>query len=169
MEGRTVDHPALTMTQMINPQQTGRAGIAHGGEIMKLMDTAAGIVAARHGHQDTVTASVEGINFYRPVKVYDLVEIRAYLTYVGHSAMEVRVDVFREDILQEARQHALTAYFLMVALDAVGKPTEVPPLILNSDAEREQWERGKQRHARCRGEIMLGDDDFQVCRESPLI
>lgn len=169
MEGRTVDHSALTLTQMIDPQQAGRAGVAHGGEIMKLMDTAAGIVAARHGHKDTVTASVEGINFYRPVKVYDLVEIKAHLTYVGHSAMEVRVDVFTEDILKEEKVHALTSYFLMVALDTEGKPTEVPPLMLSSDAEREQWEKGKQRHAMCKGEIMLGDDDFQVCRESPLI
>ncbi len=169
MEGRTVDHSALTMTQMINPNQAGRAGVAHGGEIMKLMDTAAGIVAARHGHKDTVTASVEGINFYLPVKVYDLVEVKAYLAYVGRSSMEVRVDVFTEDILKEEKAHALTAYFLMVALDEEGKPTEVPPLILTTDAEREQWEKGKQRHARCKGEIMLGDDDFQVCREAPLL
>ena len=169
MEGRTIEHSALTMSQMINPQQAGRAGVAHGGEIMKLMDTAAGIVAARHGHKDTVTASVEGINFYRPVKVYDLVEVKAFMTYVGRSAMEVRVDVFTEDILQEEKTHALTAYFLMVALDEEGRPTEVPPLILTTDAEREQWEKGKQRHERCKGEIMLGDDDFQVCRESPLL
>ena len=101
MEGRTVDHSALTLTQMISPQQAGRAGVAHGGEIMKLMDTAAGIVAARHGHKDTVTASVEGINFYRPVKVYELVAVKAHLTYVGYSSMEVRVDVFTEDILRD--------------------------------------------------------------------
>ena len=169
MEARTIAHSALTLTQMITPELTGRAGVAHGGEIMKLMDTAAGIVAARHGHKDTVTASVEGINFYRPVKVYDLVEVNAHLTYVGHSAMEVRVDVFTEDILKEEKVHALTAYFLMVALDTDGKPTEVPPLILTTDDERKQWEKGKQRHARCKGEIMLGDDDFQVCRESPLL
>lgn len=169
MEGRTVDHSALTMTQMINPQQAGRAGVAHGGEIMKLMDTAAGIVAARHGHKDTVTASVEGINFYRPVKVYDLVAVKAFLTYVGRSAMEVRVEVFTEDILQEQKWHALTAYFLMVALDETGKPTEIPPLLLNTDEERNRWEKGRQRHEQCKGGIMLDDDDFQVCRESPLI
>ena len=167
MEGRTIDHSELTLTQLITPQLAGHVGIAHGGEIMKLMDTAAGIAATRHGHQETLTASVEGINFYLPVKVYDLVEAKARLTYVGHSSMEVRVDVFKEDIFKEEKQHALTAYFLMVAVDSEGKPTEVPPLILNTDEEREQWEKGRQRHNSCKSEILLGDDDFQVCREFP--
>jgi acyl-CoA hydrolase len=168
MEGRTVEHSAVTVSQLVLQHQAGRAGYAHGGEIMKLMDTTAGLVGIRHAHTDLVTARVEGVNFYRPIKVYDLVVISAYLTFVGRSTMEVRVEVFAEDVLKEEKVHALTAYFIMVALDEHGKPTEVPPLLLTSDRERELWERGKRRYHMCRGEIMADEAEYQVCREEPL-
>ncbi len=169
MEGRTVEHSFITMTQMVLPEQGGRAGFAHGGEIMKLMDNAAGVVGIRHAHSDLVTARVEGINFYRPIKVWDLVIITAYLTFVGRSTMEVRVEVYREDAAKEKREHALTAYFIMVAVDSDGKPTEVPPLILSSDRERELWRQGEQRYRTCKGEILSEDSGYKVCREEPTL
>lgn len=165
MEGRTVGHSAVTMSQLILPYQAARFGYAHGGEIMKMMDEAAGVVAVRHAHSDVVTAHVEGINFYRPIKVTNLVTVNAFLTFVGRSTMEVRVEVFSEDILKEESEQALTAYFVMVALDEKGKPTQVPPLIVSSDEERERWERGHRRYQLCRGELMAGDEDYRVCRE----
>jgi len=165
MEGRTVDHSAVTMSQLILPHQAGRAGYAHGGEILKVMDTAAGVVAVRHAHTEVVTARVEGVNFYCPIKVTNLVIIDAFLTFVGRSTMEVRVEVTREDIIKEEKTQALTAYFIMVALDDRGKPTEVPPLILSSGEEKERWEQGKRRYERCKRELMAGDDDYRACRE----
>jgi acyl-CoA hydrolase len=169
MEGRTIEHSATTISQLILPHQAGRAGYAHGGEIMKLMDTAAGVAALRHCHTDLVTARVEGINFYRPIRVWNLVTINAYLTFVSRSTMEVRVEVFSEDILKEEKVHALTAYFIMVALDDKGKPTEVPPLIISSEKEKELWERGRQRYHMCKGELMAEEADYKVCREEPLL
>jgi acyl-CoA hydrolase len=168
MEGRTVDHSAVTMSQLILPHQAGRAGFAHGGEIMKMMDNAAAVVAARHSHTDIVTARVEGINFYRPISVGNLVTVKAFLTFVGRSTMEVRVEVLCEDIFREQTATALTAYFVMVALDEQGKPTEVPPLMLSSDGEKALWESGKRRHQACKGELMADDADYSVCREERL-
>jgi acyl-CoA hydrolase len=168
MEGRKVEHSATSMSQMIWPDLAGRAGYAHGGEIMKMMDTAAGVVAVRHSHRDSVTARVEGINFYLPIKVYDLVTVDARLTFVGRSSMDVLVDVWAENIPREQKVHALTAYFIMVAVDDQGKPTEVPPLILSSDKDKALWEKGKQRYERCRHDIMSGDDNYKVCREESI-
>jgi uncharacterized protein (TIGR00369 family) len=168
MEGRTVDHSAVSVSQLVLPEQAGRVGFAHGGEIMKLMDTTAGLVALRHCHGDVVTARVEGINFYRPVRVGNLVTVHAHLTFVGRSTMEVRVEVVTEDIFKEEKTHALTAYFIMVALDEAGRPTEVPPLVLSSDRERELWEKGRMRYQVCKGEIMSGEEAYKVCREEPM-
>jgi acyl-CoA hydrolase len=111
---------------------------------------------------------VDGVNFIYPIKVSDLVIIDAFLTFVGRSTMEVRVEVTKEDIIKEEKTRALNAYFVLVALDDKGKPTEVPPLLLSSDEERERWERGKQRYERCKRELMAGDDDYRACREEPL-
>jgi acyl-CoA hydrolase len=82
--------------------------------------------------------------------------------------MEVRVDVFSEDIIKEERVHALTAYFIMVGLDDHGRPTPVPPLILSSQKETDLWEKGKRRYEMCKQDLMAGDDSFKVCREEPL-
>jgi acyl-CoA hydrolase len=168
MEGRKVEHSAISMSQMIWPDLAGRAGFAHGGEIMKMMDTAAGVVAVRHSHRDSVTARVEGINFYQPIRLYDLVTVNACLTFVGRSSMEVLVEVWSENIIKEQKVRALTAHFIMVAVDDAGKPTEVPPLILSSDRERALWEKGKQRYQACKGDIMPDDPNYKVCREEPI-
>ncbi len=168
MEGRTVEHSAITMSQLVLPEQGGRAGFAHGGEIMKLMDTAASTVALRHAHTDLVTARVEGINFYRPIKIWNIVTVNAFLTFVGQTSMEVRIDVFCEDVIKEEKVHALNAYFIMVAVDDKGRPTEVPRLIIKSKKEKELWEKGKRRYEMCKQDLMSGDDNFKVCREEPI-
>jgi len=167
MEGRTVKHSAVIMSQVMMPHQANPLGNVHGGEIVKLMDTAAGVAALRHSHANVVTARVEGINFYHPVKMGNFVTVSAYLTFVSRSTMEVRVEVVTEDIKREKEWHALTAYFIVVALDEQGKPTEVPPLILSSKEERELWEKGERRYQICKGEMMEGEEGYRVCREEP--
>ena len=169
MEARPVSHSAITMSQLILPHQAGRAGIAHGGEIMKLMDTAAGVVAVRHCHKDSVTARVDGINFYHPIRVHNLVIVDACLTFVGRSSMEVRVEVWAEDIPKEEKVHALTAYFIMVAVDSEGRPSEVPPLEVSTEQEEVLWEKGKQRYQMCKGELLSGETSYKVCREEQIV
>ena len=168
-EGRTVKHSAVTMSELILPHQANQLGNAHGGEIMKLMDTAAGVVALRHAHTAVVTARVDGINFYYPIKVGDLVTVNAFLTFVGRSSMEVEVEVITEDIISEKITHALTAYFIMVALNDQGKPTEVPHLIVSSEKEKELWERGRRSYEMCRRELMAGDENYRTCREEEVV
>jgi len=136
---------------------------------MKLMDTAAGVVAVRHCHKDSVTARVDGINFYHPIRVHNLVNVEACLTFVGRSSMEVRVEVWAEDIPKEEKVHALTAYFIMVAVDSEGKPSEVPPLAISTEQEMVLWERGKQRYHSCKGEILSGEVSYRSCREEQIV
>jgi acyl-CoA hydrolase len=151
LEGRTVGHSQVTMSQVIMPAHAGPGGVwAHGGEILKLMDTAAGLAALRHAHSPVVTLRIEGVNFLKPVRVGNYVTAEARLTYVSNSSVEVQVKVTAEDILHEKEFEALTAYFLFVALDAEGRTKPVPPLILQTDQERRLFEDGRLRHEACR-------------------
>lgn len=151
LEGRTVDHSFVTMSLVIMPVHTGPGGIfAHGGEIIKLMDTAAGITALRHAHSQVVTLRVEGINFLSPIRVGNFVSADARLTYVSQHSMEVQVKVKTEDVLKEKNWEAITAYFIFVALGDDGKPREIPPLILSTDEERRLFQAGENRHNTCR-------------------
>ncbi len=145
-EEKTVSHSAITMAELMLPHQANPSGYVHGGEIMKLMDNAAGVVALRHTRMNVVTARVEDINFINPVKVGDLVLVHAFLSFVGHSSMEVRVKVETEDPTSGRRQQALTAYFIYVALDKMGKPARVPALIITTEEGEILFEEGRKRY-----------------------
>jgi acyl-CoA hydrolase len=145
-KGRTVGHSAVEMAQLMLPHQTNPAGFVHGGELMKLMDNAAGVVAARHSRANPVTAMVHDINFVGPVRVGDLVIIHAKLTFTSRSSMEVRIEVEAENLLTGKRLPALTAYYVMVAVSLEGKPVEVPPLIVITEEEERLFGEGLTRY-----------------------
>lgn len=144
--GKTVGHSEVYMAQVMLPDQANPAGFVHGGELMKLMDNAAGVVAARHSRTNIVTAMVEDINFHSPVRIGELVLIHARMTFTSRSSMEVQIELDTESLLTGARRQALTAYYVMVALDAQGKATEVPPLIISTEEEERLFNEGLTRY-----------------------
>lgn len=144
--GRTVLRSATAMAQVTLPDQANIAGFVHGGDLMKMMDNAAGVAAVRHCQKNVVTARVQEINFYRPVRVGSLVLINSRLTFVSTSSMEVRVEVHTESPITGKRSHALTAHFIMVAVDKDGNPTEVPPLLISTEEQERLFSEGKARY-----------------------
>ena len=140
LEGRTVGHSAVTISQVVLPIHTGPGGVfAHGGEIIKLMDTAAGLAALRHAHTQVVTLRVEAINFLHPIRVGNYVTVNARLTYTSNSTMEIQVKVLAEHVMKEQEWEALTAYFIFVA-----------PLILETEEEEQLFNAGEERYTTCR-------------------
>jgi acyl-CoA hydrolase len=114
---------------------------------MKLVDEAGAIAAMRHAHRPVVTIAMDSMTFKSPVQVGQVVQLQATLTYVGRSSMEVAVRVMAEDPVRGVVTHTNSAYLVYVALDDERRPTSVPPLLLETDAERAEYER-----ARCRQE-----------------
>ena len=108
----------LIISQVMMPNQTNPSGNIYGGDIMKMMDSAAYAVTRKYARCNVVTARVDELEFHLPILVGDLVTCTAEIVFVGHSSMEVTVNVDVEDLDQEGKpQRALTAYFTMVALD----------------------------------------------------
>jgi len=159
MEGKTIAHSKAVMSQIMLPSHANPAGNVHGGEIMKMMDNTAYVVAARHAHTNIVTARVDELQFHTPIYVGALVTCRGELVYVGRTSMEVFITVEAEYLQQEQPpQIALTAYFTMVALDENGMPCQVPPLILSTREEEERYNMGRQRYLRYKsGQRIQGD------------
>jgi acyl-CoA hydrolase/bacterioferritin (cytochrome b1) len=146
LEGRTVRHSALTMAQLMLPAQANPAGFVHGGELMKLMDNAAGVTAGRHSNSYVVTAQVNDILFLQPVRVGSLVLVYAKITFVGRTSMEIQIEVHTEDLFTGERIKALTSYYTMVAVDDEGRPKLVPPLIVYTEEEEKLFNEGMQRY-----------------------
>jgi uncharacterized protein (TIGR00369 family) len=144
-DGKTVEASQTTLVQLMEIAHANIAGIVHGGEVMKLVDTAAGIAAIKHAGGMCVTVSIDEMSFLHPVRVGDLVKIRASVNDVGTTSLEVGVRVEVEDVITGERRHTSSAYMVFVALDEDGRPRPVPPLIAGTDVQARRMREAKMR------------------------
>jgi uncharacterized protein (TIGR00369 family) len=142
---KTVGESRVEMAQAMFPVDANPAGNVHGGTIMKLIDTAAGIAAHRHCRANVVTASMDRLDFHEPVFVGELVVVRASINYVGLTSMEVGVRVEAENLMTGEVRHTNSAYLTIVSLDENRKPTPVPRIVAETDDERRRFEEGRVR------------------------
>lgn len=145
MEGKRVKDSSIVMAQVMTQQDSNIAGNVHGGVIMKLIDNAGGVVAARHAQQLVVTASIDRLDFHSPVFIGDVVTLKTSINYIGRTSMEVGVRVESETILTGEKRHTASAYLTYVALDEEGKPRVLPPLILETKQEKRRNTEAKAR------------------------
>jgi acyl-CoA hydrolase len=125
----------------INP-----SGHLFGGALMAWMDEIAGVVAIRHAGKMVTTAAVDDLQFKKSVSLGDILVLRARVTCVGNTSMEVRVDVYREEPETGLRYVVNRAYFTEVCVDEEGRPTKVPyGLELDGPCEQAEWEAALKR------------------------
>ncbi len=136
MESKKVSETSVTMSQIMQPEDANVAGNVHGGTIMKLIDSAAGVVAVRHCRSNAVTASVDRVDFHNPAYIGDLLIIKASMNMVGTTSMEIGVRVEAERLLKGDRFHIASAYLTYVSLDENMKPKSVEQLILETESEK---------------------------------
>lgn len=131
------------------PNDANPLGTIFGGRVMQLMDIAASIAASRHARMPVVTVSVDSLKFDRPIRVGQAAALQAWVNWTGRTSMEIQVEVFSEDLETGERARTSTAYFTFVAVDAQGRPREIPPLIpLTQDEERRSGEAEERRRRR---------------------
>jgi len=144
MEPKTSTESKVTLTQIVLPYHANVAGNMHGGEVMKIMDSAAGVVAQRHCLCNVVTASVTQLSFIEPIFVGDLVICDAELVYTGRSSMGIYVCVKAENLSRGEIKDVLEGHFVMVALDRNGRPAVVPPLKIETEEQQQRFNTAKR-------------------------
>jgi uncharacterized protein (TIGR00369 family) len=145
---KRVEDSQVELNQFLMPEHANPLGNVHGGFIMKMVDEAGALVALRHAQRPVVTVAIDSMIFHSPVRVGEVVSLHGRLNYVGRTSMEVGVEVIAENPLTGRRTHTNSAYVVYVALDDEGHPTEVPRLLLETEEQRQRWERAKARQAR---------------------
>lgn len=145
MEGKKISESKVIIAQVMNPESANPAGNVHGGDIMKLIDTAGGVAATRHARAHVVTASIDRIDFHHSVYVGDFLILKASVNFVGKTSMEVGVRVEAENPITGNVRHTGSAYLTFVALDDNKRPIQLPPLILDTDEDRHRNEEAAQR------------------------
>ena len=144
--GKHPNESRAEMTIIMLPSDANPRGNVFGGVILKHVDLIAGLCAKRHvGRANTVTASMDRVTFLKPVFIGNALILSARLNYVRKSSLEVEVTVEAEDLDDGIRIHTGTAFVTMVALDKYGKPTQVPPLILEEDDDKRRFQQGEAR------------------------
>jgi uncharacterized protein (TIGR00369 family) len=141
-EFRTVDSSKITISELMLPSHTNFSGKIHGGYILSLMDQIAFACGSKFSGNYCVTASVDTVNFLKPIEVGELVTMKASVNYVGNSSMIIGIRVEAENIQTGAIKHCNSSYFTMVAKDKEGKNVAVPGLILTTLKEVSRFEHG---------------------------
>ncbi len=136
MQGITVEETKVTLSHVMQPSDANPMGNVHGGTIIKLIDTAAGVVAWRYARNNAVTASIERLDFHNPVYIGDLLILKACLNYVGRTSMVIGVRAEAENLKNGEVSHTASAYLTFVAIDDDGAPVKVPPIILKTEEEK---------------------------------
>jgi acyl-CoA hydrolase len=124
------------MVQVVLPNDANPLGFILGGTVMHLIDIAGAIAGHRHTRSLLVTAAVDGLQFLHPIKVGDLIMLKARVTAVWSTSLEVEVEVFSEETLTGRRRMTSRAYLTFVAVDRDSRRVPIPGLILETDDDK---------------------------------
>jgi len=130
----------VSMTELVLPNDTNTLNNLMGGRLMHWMDIVSAIAAQKHSNRIVVTASVDNISFRHPIRLGNVVTLKAKVTRAFSSSMEVRIDVTAEDIPSASLIESNSAYFTFVAVDQLGRPIDVPEVEPETDEEKAMYE-----------------------------
>lgn len=145
MKAKKASESLIVMTELVLPNDTNLFGNLMGGRLMYWMDIASALAGSKHCSAPVVTASVDNISFTNPIKLGNVVHIEAKITRAFNSSMEVHMNVWGEDIIQQYRYKSNEAYYTFVSIDPNGKPRKVPQLEPESEEEIELYESALRR------------------------
>ena len=147
MEAKRSADSATEMVQVVLPNDANPLGFILGGTVMHLIDIAGAIACHRHTRSLLVTAAVDDLQFLNPIKVGDLIILKAHVTCVFSTSLEVQVDVYSEETLTGRRQLTSRAFLTFVAIDRNGGRVLVPPLLVETDDEKRVCAEAHERRA----------------------
>ncbi|NLI16554.1 MAG: acyl-CoA thioesterase [candidate division Zixibacteria bacterium] len=134
----------VEMTELILPNDANVLGNVQGGRIMHWIDLAAAVAAHRHCKAVCVTAAIEGLSFLNPIKVGQLAHLEAKVVYTGTTSLVTKVVVKSEDMDTGEIKKTSEAYLTFVNLGRNGKPSPVPPLLLQTEQEIAEFQKAKR-------------------------
>ena len=145
---RKVRESQVETSEMMLPQNANVLGHVFGGVVLSLVDRTAAVAAFRHARLPVVTVSVDRVDFREPIRVGDLIVMKASVNFVGRTSMEIGVRIDAEDLLTGNRRHTNSCYLTFVAVDANGRPVEAPEVVPETDEERRRFAAAQDRRRR---------------------
>jgi acyl-CoA hydrolase len=147
MNPRPVSASKVIMTELVLPQHTNALGSVFGGQVMAWVDICAAIAAQRHSKRPVVTASVDALQFVKPVLKGWVINLRASVNFASRTSMEVGVRVDAENPMTGEKFHTASAYLTFVALGEDRKPCIVPAVLAETTEETRRQKAAQERRA----------------------
>lgn len=144
---KTPSMSAVDMTELVLPNDTNLLGNLLGGRLMHWMDIAGAMAASRHANKVVATVAVDSIDFRHPARMGEIVILKAKLTWAGKTSMEVKVEVYAENLKSGNTILTNRAYFTFVALDDKGAPSQVCELRPETEDEKKDYIEAQKRRA----------------------
>lgn len=140
VSSRTVTESQSERSEIIFPNDANAIGNLFGGRLMQFIDLVGAVAACRHARSITVTASMDHLDFVGPVKVGDLLILKASVNRAFKTSMEVGVKAMVEDVLGgRGMRHVASAYLTYVAVDMFGKKIEVPAVMPETEHQQRRF------------------------------
>jgi acyl-CoA hydrolase len=136
---KTPKDSEIIMTEIVFPNDTNPMGILQGGRLMHWMDIASAACAQTHSGRISVTVSIDKVSFKHPVHLGDILTIRAKITRVFKTSMEIYVEVHARKVNNPKRYLTNHAYFSFVAIDDNAAPVSIEQIKPASAEEKKQY------------------------------
>ena len=137
---KTPEQSKIEMTQLVLPNDTNWLNNLLGGRMLHWIDIAGALAASKHSNCKVATVAIERVEFRKPIRAGEMVILIAKLTYAGNTSMDVKVDVYSENLQTGKKLKTNKAYLTFVALDDNEIPLQVPLLEPKSDDERKEYD-----------------------------
>lgn len=145
MQAKTPEQSKTILTDMVLPGETNTLNNLFGGELLARMDRAASISAGRHARCIVVTASVNHVAFNHAVPIGSVVTVEAKVSRAFSTSMEVFIDVWIEDQESAKKTKVNEGIYTFVAVDATGRPIKVPPVLPETELEKQRFDAALRR------------------------
>jgi acyl-CoA hydrolase len=137
---RTVAASQSERAEIIFPGDANPFGNLFGGRLLQFIDLVGALAATRHARGIPVTVSMDHIDFVAPVKVGDILILKASVNRAFNTSMEVGVKAMVENVATQTHHHVASAYLTFIALDHSGQRVDVPQILPETDHQRRRYE-----------------------------
>ena len=143
---KAVKESQIEMIELVLPNDTNMLNNLLGGRLMHWMDIACALAAAKHCNMPPVTAAVDNLQFHQPIRLGNMVTLKASVNRAFTTSMEVGVRVEVEDFETGEVKHSNSAYFTFVAVNRKsGRKMKVPQIIPETNEEKRRYDQALQR------------------------
>jgi acyl-CoA hydrolase len=149
---RTVAESQSERSEIIFPTDSNAQGNLFGGRLMQFIDLVGAVAATRHSCAITVTASMDQLDFVAPVRVGDMLILKASVNRAFRTSMEIGVKAMVEDVREQRLRHVSSAYLTYVAVDRDGRAIPVPCVVPETENQKRRFEDAARRREMRGGE-----------------